>query len=189
MNEVCVIGTTGLLIIHKELPQYPQHGLVLTDWYHADHKEFDLHNAYNRYAGSGDLQYNYDDREFYLDGSELASMVYVSSLLGGRGRWLEHLPYPLSVYQLTPEVENHFRLVCAASEYSYEVLADGHSITVIALDGYDIQPLTVDSFIVNPGETIDFRVVPDTETAQSGRYWLRARTLGAKRTRPASRVE
>jgi len=53
-------------------------------------------------------------------------------------------------------------------------------MTLIALDGYDIQPLSVDSFIVFPGESVDFLLVPDQDTVQSGRYWLRARTLGAK---------
>jgi len=119
-------------------------------------------------------------REYDVHGVPIASYTYVSSLLGGRGRWPEHLPYPLSHYQLTAGVENRFRLVSAATEYAYEVLADGHSITVIALDGYDIQPLSVDSFIIHPGESIDFLVVPDQDTAQSGRYWLRARTLGAR---------
>ena len=128
--------------------------------------------------GSGDLQYSRDMREISVEGIPIAAFTYVSSLLGGRGRWQEHLPYPLSEYRLTSDVETRFRLVSAAFEYSYEVLADRHSITVIALDGYDIQPLSVDSFIINAGESIDFLLVPDQDTAQSGRYWLRARTLG-----------
>jgi len=53
-------------------------------------------------------------------------------------------------------------------------------MTLIALDGYDIQPLSVDKFIVLPGESVDFLLVPHNDTVQSGRYWLRARTLGAK---------
>ena len=167
--------SSGLLIIHKQMPQLPQHGVLLTDWFHVDYTVIYSHRT-NR--GSGDLEYSFDERNHYADGGDVATIVYVSSLLGGRGRWPEHLPYPLSEYQLTPNVETRFRLVCAASEYSYEVLADGHSITVIALDGYDIQPLTVDSFFVSPGETIDFLLVADRDTAKSGRYWLRARTLG-----------
>jgi len=163
------------------MPQQPQQGLVLTDWFHANHAAMELHNALGKRAGSGDLQNSLDDREYYVDGPELASFTYVSSLLGGRGRWPEHLPYPLSEYGLTSDVETRFRLVNAATEYAYEVLADGHSMTVIALDGYDIQPLSVGAFIINPGESIDFLLVPDQDTAQSGRYWLRAWTLGAKR--------
>jgi len=54
-------------------------------------------------------------------------------------------------------------------------------MTLIALDGYDIQPLSVDSFFILTGESIDFLLVPDQDTAQSGRYWLRARTLGVVR--------
>jgi len=129
-------------------------------------------------AGSGDLENSPDMREYSVDGIITATATYVSSLLGGRGRWPENLPYPLSEYLLISDVENRFRLVCAATEYAYEVLAHGHSMTVIALDGYDIQPLSVDSFIVFPGEAIDFLLVPDKDTVQSGRYWLRARTLG-----------
>jgi len=68
--------------------------------------------------------------------------------------------------------------VGAATEFAYEVIADGHTMTLIALDGYDIQPLSADSFIILPGESIDFLLVPDPDTVQSGRYWLRARTLG-----------
>jgi len=132
-------------------------------------------------AGSCDLQNGKETREYSIGGNIIASFSYVSSLLGGRGRWPEHLPYPLSEYQLTADVETRFRLVCASNVYSYEVLADGHSITVVALDGHDIQPLLVDSFIVFPGESFDFLLVPDQDTAQSGRYWLRVRTLGAQR--------
>jgi len=131
-------------------------------------------------SGSGDLQYSRDTREFSVEGIPIASFTYVSSLLGGRGRWPEDLPYPLSEYQLTVDVETRFRLVNAGNEYSYEVLADGHSMTLIALDGYNIQRLSVDSFIINTGEASDFLLVPDQDTAQSGRYWLRARTLGTK---------
>ena len=173
---------SGLLIVHKAVPQYPQHGLLLTDWFHVHYNTMYLHNRYDKHYGSGDLQYGYDIREFYVDGSELATFTYVSSLIGGRGRRPEHQSYPLAEYQLVADAENHFRLVCGASEYSYEMLADGHSIMLIALDGNDIQPVSVDSFIINPGETVDFRLIPDQNTdVQSGRYWLRARTLGAWR--------
>jgi len=130
--------------------------------------------------GSGELQPKSSGREYGVDGNPVAAFVYNSSLLGGRGRCPEHVPYPLSEYRLTAGVETRFRLVNAGNEYSYEVLADGHSMTLIALDGYDIQPLSVDSFIVLTGEAVDFLLDPDQDTAQSGRYWLRARTLGAK---------
>jgi len=131
-------------------------------------------------SGTGDLQPSNIRREFAVDGNPLSTYAYDSSLLGGRGRWPEDLPYPLREYRLIAGVETRFRLVSASMEYAYEILADGHSMTLIALDGYDIQPLSVDSFIINAGESIDFLLVPDPDTAQSGRYWLRARTLGAK---------
>jgi len=115
-----------------------------------------------------------------VDGTPVATFAYDSTLVGGRGRWSEDLLYPLTEYQLTAGVETRFRLVCASIEYAYEIQADGHSMTVLASDGYDIQPLSVDSFIVLPGEAIDFLLVPDQDTAQSGRYWLRVRTMGVK---------
>jgi len=131
-------------------------------------------------VGSGDVVLHHDTREYDVDGIPVSIFTYDSSLMNGRGRYPEHLPYPLSEHRLTAGVENRFRLVSASNLYAYEVLADGHSITVIALDGYNIQPLSVDLFIILPGESIDFLLVPDPDTAQSGRYWLRARTLGAK---------
>ena len=50
-------------------------------------------------------------------------------------------------------------------------------MTLVALDGYDIQPLSVDTFLIHSGESFDFLLVPDQDTAQSGRYWLRAQAL------------
>jgi len=133
-------------------------------------------------TGSQDLQNILDVYKNTVNNAKVISaFTYVSSLLGGRGRWPDNVPYPLTEYRLTADVQTRFRLVCASNIMSFEVRADGHLITVIALDGYDIQPLSVDTFIINAGETIDFLLVPDPDTAQSGRYWLRARIEEAMR--------
>jgi len=105
-----------------------------------------------------------------------ATFSYDSSLLGGRGRW-QDLPYPLTEYRLTAGVENRFRLVCASNVYSYTISADEHSLTLIAVDGYDIQPLSLTRIMIHSGESFDFLLVPDEDTVQSGRYWLRVQAL------------
>jgi len=61
-------------------------------------------------SGSGDIQPDRDHREYGVDDNALSSFTYDSSLMNGRGRYPEDMPYPLSEYRLTVGVETRFRL-------------------------------------------------------------------------------
>ena len=178
----------GMLIIHHRAPVVPQYAVFVTDWYHVDHLTIDARHGYAlQHPGSGDFVTGYRDREYSVDGVELTSFAYVSALIGGRGRWNpDWRGLPLAKFTLLAPrgSDNRFRLVHAGAEYSYEVIADGHVIRLLAADGYDVAKYDVDSAVIHPGESLDFQVVPDSGAAGGGvpvagdRFWLRARTLG-----------
>lgn len=170
-------GLYGLLVVHPRSAAHPRpfHGIFVTDWCHLTADEVALRSGTSRQGSfTGELMRDKASRYRSLDGVEMTSLSYVSSLLGGRGRYDER-PFPLEVYTLIEDQGSHFRLVNAAGDFSFEISADDHRLNITSLDGFDIQPITVDSAIVNPGEAIDFEIIADQ--VASSRYWLRAKTL------------
>lgn len=175
-------GVYGLLVIHPKLPTAapprPYHGVFVTDWYHrtGDSVALRCGTASPHGGGSftGETLRSAATRHRSLDGVELTSMSYVSSLIGGRGRHDSGALFPLAVYALDANRSVLFRLANAAADFSFEISADRHRVTVVSLDGHNIRPVTVDSVIVHPGETVDFEILADQTVS---RYWFRARTL------------
>ena len=73
---------------------------------------------------------------YSIDAVELTSLAYVSSLIGGRGRWPAiNSSYPLAEYWLQNGGTQRFRLAHSGAEYSYKVSADDHVLELVALDG------------------------------------------------------
>lgn len=98
-----------------------------------------------------------------------------SSLINGNGRYYdpqtgEHNEAPLRVFEVQEGKSYRFRVINAASVYSYRVSVDNHNITVIASDGKMVVPVEVESFWVHPGERFDFLL---HATARKGKYVIR----------------
>lgn len=98
-----------------------------------------------------------------------------SSLINGNGRYYdpqtgEHNEAPLRVFEVQEGKSYRFRVINAASVYSYRVSVDNHNITVIASDGKMVVPVEVESFWVHPGERFDFLL---HATARKGKYMIR----------------
>ena len=111
------------------------------------------------------------------DGIEVGPVPYWSGLINGRGRFNDSFAdkAPLSVFVVTRDSVNRFRLIGAQSLYAYCFSIDNHKLRVIATDGHFITPVTVDYIIVHSGERYDFLV--ETFNQQETMFYIRAETL------------
>lgn len=121
----------------------------------------------------------YNPRTTGPDGIEVGPVPYWSGLINGRGRYnftdVTSNLAPLSVFPVTRDSANRFRLIGAQSLFAYSFSIDGHQLRVIATDGHFVQPKVVDYIIVHSGERYDFIV--DTFDQQERMFWMRAETL------------
>lgn len=113
-----------------------------------------------------------------------------SSLINGNGRYYDpqtgkHNEAPLRDFKVQEGKSYRFRVINAASVYSYRVSVDGHNITIIASDGKMVVPVEVESFWVHPGERFDFLL---EATARKGKYLIRGVAEDAINPIPAEAV-
>ena len=168
-------GLFGQLLVHRTAPVLVYFPVTVIDWWHPDSITAWIASPYATYKGSGEFTNYVDDRRFSFDNNEEGSMLYYSTLVGGRGRFVAEETLPLQVYHVTSGKRFRFHLTHTGAELAYEVSIDNHTLEVVACDGADITPITVNAFIIFPGERVDFILLAD-KTAN--RYWLRMRTMG-----------
>ena len=108
--------------------------------------------------GSGSTYANAINRHVAVDGTELSSKTYVSTLINGRGRQKEDDLFPLSEFKVKQGQTYRFRMIHSGAEFAYEVKVDNHSLTIVSSDGFDMKSVTVDSLIIFPGERFDFDI-------------------------------
>ena len=110
-----------------------------------------------------------------VDGTELSSKTYVSTIINGRGRYKNDEMFPLSEFKVKQGQTHHFRIIHSGAEYAYEVKVDNHSLLIDSSDGVAMKPIVVDSLIIFPGERTDVDICANQSI---GRYLIRLEILG-----------
>ncbi|XP_061184675.1 uncharacterized protein LOC133192695 [Saccostrea echinata] len=113
-----------------------------------------------------------------------------SSLINGKGRYHNpdtgnHNEAPLQVFEVDEGELYRFRVINAASMYSYRVSVDNHSLTMVSSDAHLITPVVVESVIVHPGERFDFIL---NAKADIGNYMIRGVAQNVINSIPAEAV-
>ncbi|XP_056010293.1 uncharacterized protein LOC130051743 [Ostrea edulis] len=158
-------GLYGALVIReRNIPLHLQNVsgdfiLQLQDWNH----DYDVEKGLF-YSKTG----VYLDRREVMtskapEGLNISIWKAHSSLINGNGRYHDpetgkHNEAPLQIFDVDNGKIYRFRVINAASMYSYRVSIDNHSLTVVASDGYFIRPVVVESVFVHPGERYDFTI-------------------------------
>ncbi|KAG6826462.1 hypothetical protein H0H92_015691 [Tricholoma furcatifolium] len=94
-----------------------------------------------------------------------------STLINGKGRYVNGPATPLSVITVTKGLRYRFRLVSLSCDPNYVFSIDGHNMTVIEADGVNVQPVTVNSLQIFAGQRYSFVL---SANQPIGNYWIRA---------------
>ncbi|EJD00070.1 laccase [Fomitiporia mediterranea MF3/22] len=94
-----------------------------------------------------------------------------STLINGRGRYLDGPNVPLSVVNVTQGLRYRFRIVSVSCSPSFKFQIDGHNMTVIEADGIETEPVTVNALTIYAGQR--YSVVVNA-SQPIGNYWIRA---------------
>lgn len=168
-------GIVGPLIIREKIqPDYEEIIMTVQDWSHIDmtrHLFYMTNGSYD----NGVRTFG----EIPLDRSGQGSAIYDSSLINGKGRYYDkvndsYTEAPLTSFNVNQGNKYLFRLIGAASYYSFQVSIDNHDLTIVSSDFDEVDNITVESVIIAPGERYDFFVTADQPIDN---YWIRARLI------------
>ncbi|KAF8073914.1 laccase [Lyophyllum atratum] len=118
--------------------------LTLSDWYHEPAK--------------------------VADETGIPSTPY-STLINGKGRYVNGTAVPLSVVNVTKGRRYRFRIIAMSCDTNFVFSIDGHTFTIIEADGENTAPLNVDSIQIYAGQR--YSVVMNADQP-IGNYWIRA---------------
>ncbi|KAJ7136937.1 yellow laccase [Mycena epipterygia] len=101
---------------------------------------------------------------------------FSSTLINGRGRYVNGSLSDLTVVTVAPGKRYRFRLVSMSCDPNWIFSIDGHFMTIIEVDGVNTQPLVVDSIQIFTGQRYSF-VLNATQPVSN--YWIRAQPNAA----------
>ncbi|KAH6899529.1 laccase 2 precursor [Coprinopsis sp. MPI-PUGE-AT-0042] len=156
-----------------------------TFWYHSHHESQycdGLRGAMVVYDPNDPHadKYDVDNEEtiitladWYHDPAPSAGLVPtpISTLINGKGRYVDGPVVPLAVVGVTQNTRYRLRLVSISCDPFFDFSIDGHPLTIIEADGVNTEPLVVDSLRIFAGQR--YSVVLNANQAIDN-YWIRA---------------
>ncbi|KAH6899579.1 laccase 2 precursor [Coprinopsis sp. MPI-PUGE-AT-0042] len=156
-----------------------------TFWYHSHHESQycdGLRGAMVVYDPNDPHadKYDVDNEEtiitladWYHDPAPSAGLVPtpISTLINGKGRYVNGPVVPLAVVGVTQNTRYRLRLVSISCDPFFDFSIDGHPLTIIEADGVNTQPLVVDSLRIFAGQR--YSVVLNANK-DIGNYWIRS---------------
>ncbi|XP_029167358.1 laccase-1-like isoform X1 [Nylanderia fulva] len=160
-------GVFGSLIVrvppkvdwHKDLYDYDEHTVVITDWIHE--------LGVSKFLG-----------HHHMDSPNKPPSILVNGLgrfatFEGKNETLADMP--VSTFIVKPNFRYRFRLINAEFlNCPIEVSVDNHTLYVISSDGRDIEPIQAESLVSYAGERFDFLIEMNQPVDN---YWMRFRGL------------
>ena len=165
-----------MLVVHEAHPKLPYFPVSIFDWYHDSARTISAKTESTpdgKRKGTNSNTIHPSNRMYSIDGVEVGSHPWVSTLVNGRGRYKDN-NMPLTTFHVKSGQRYMFRICNTGAELGLEYSIDNHDMIVVGCDGYDIHPIRVTAFITYPGECTDVEV---DAKQRPDLYWIRVKTL------------
>ncbi|RDB27658.1 Laccase-2 [Hypsizygus marmoreus] len=103
--------------------------------------------------------------------SEGLPLTAQSTLINGKGRYINGPASPLAVINVTKGKRYRFRVIAMSCDPAFTFAVDNHTLTVIEADGENTAPLVVDSLQIFAGQRYSVVLAANKPI---GNYWIRA---------------
>ena len=158
-------GLLGLLIVRDHCDPYSnlsEFNMILSEWYHDD--VIDTFDVFSHYK-------NKTHNPF---------VPLVSGLVNGKGRFnctpellnksLCIVNNSLERFRVKSNMIYRFRIVSAASQFTYSLSIDRHNLTIVAMDGIYVDEYMVQEIYIDIGQRYDILVHMNQPVDL---YWIR----------------
>ena len=128
--------------------------------------------------GSGEINYNPQNRWFFPDGVEVTAEAFDTVLINGRQSNASSI---IPMQQIDLEKVYEVSFVCASSDYPMELELDSHKMILIELDGFPVTPVAARRLFLQPGETAKVRFEKINDDLDRNAFLFRANAAGIYR--------